>query len=173
MKRENETVYVGIDPGAKGYICALAPASRSINFLSNEEKPKYLFDSVINLASNFNVKMIMIEDVHSIPNSSAKSNFNFGFNLGLLYGILGSAGCGIDKVQPKIWQKHIGIITPVRKKGAPKIAPAIRSKKLKNDVAAICERLYPEVSIRGPKGGLLDGKSDALMIAHFASHKYR
>lgn len=168
-----DKVYIGIDPGASGYICALAPETNEVEFIKTIEKPHIIYQSLINLRKDFIIKMIMIEDVHSIPLVSAKSNFNFGFNCGLLYGIIGSTGIGLDKVQPKVWQKYIGLITPVRKKGAPKIPSAVRNQKIKKDVAAICERLYPEINIRGPKGGLQDGKSDALMIAHYASHIYR
>jgi len=62
-------------------------------------------------------------------------------------------------VQPKKWQKTIG----VTKKG----------KEIKKEVASICSRLYPDAEIYGPKGGLLDGKSDALMIAHYAFLNYK
>jgi hypothetical protein len=168
-----DKVFIGIDPGASGYICALAPESKQVEFLSNVEKPNILFEMLTTLRKNFNVQMAMIEDVHSIPSASAKSNFSFGWNCGLLHGILGCTGIGLDMVQPKIWQKHIGIKTPTRKKGAPKIPASVRTAKMKNDVAKICERLYPEVNIRGPKGGLKDGMSDALMIAHYCSHIYR
>lgn len=166
-------VYVGIDPGAKGYICALAPGDRSIEFLSNTQAPKFLYDAFVLLGKHYNVRQIMIEDVHSLHGASAKSNFNFGRNLGLLYGIIGSTGMGIDIIQPKVWQKEIGVVTPVKKKGAPKVKASVRTRQIKLDVAAICTRLYPEVNIRGPKGGLIDGMSDALMIAHFCSIKYR
>ncbi len=114
----------------------------------------------------------MIEDVHSIYGASAKSTYNFGFNTGLIHGIVRSTGLGLDTIQPKIWQKYIGLVMPAVKKGAAPIA-ALRKNKIKQDVAAICERLYPQVNIRGNKGGIIDGKSDALMIAHYCSHKYR
>lgn len=168
-------VYIGIDPGSKGYVCALEPGSKSVEFIQNTAKPQHIFKliSSLNKHEDYYLNMVMIEDVHSIFGTSSKSNFNFGFNVGLLHGIVGSVGCGMDTVQPKVWQKYIGIVPPVRKKGAPKIKASVRSNKLKQEIAAICERLYPEVNIRGPKGGLLDGKSDALMIAHYCSHIYR
>lgn len=166
-------VYIGIDPGASGYICALAPEVKDIVFFPNTDKPKNIYESLIYLRDRHTVMAVIIEDVHSLFGMSAKSNFNFGRNLGLLYGIIQSAGMGVDVVQPKVWQKEIGVITPKKIIGAPITPPAVRKRKLKEDIAKICERLYPEAEIRGPKGGLLDGKSDALMIAHYASIKYR
>lgn len=168
-----EKAYIGIDPGASGYICALAPESNSVEFIANTEKPHIIQKAVKHLFINYDLKKIMIEDVHSVFGASAKANFNFGFNCGLLYGIIRSAGIGLDTVQPKVWQKHIGIVTRIRKKGAPVIPATVRKKELKKDIAAICERLYPHVNIRGTRGGLIDGKSDALMIAHYTSHIYR
>ena len=103
----------------------------------------------------FNLAVIMIEDVKSLFGMSAKSNFSFGYNVGVVNTLALASEVAVDNVMPKKWQKHVG----VRAKG----------KDIKKDVASICDRLYPHVSIRGPKGGLQDGKSDALMIAHYAS----
>jgi len=101
----------------------------------------------------------MIEDVHSIFGTSAKSNFNFGFNTGLITGIARSSGATVDLVTPKKWQKHIGVKT--------------KGNAIKKEVAEICNRLYPHISVKGPRGGLLDGLSDSLMIAHYAYHLYK
>lgn len=165
-------VYVGIDPGSSGYICALEPGSNNVNFMANIDKPIDLYNGLIHISEHYNLKMAMIEDVHSLGTMSAKSNFSFGWNCGLLHTILQCAAIPYDKVQPKAWQKFIGVKTKVRKKGAPKVPAAVRTRELKNEIAAICERLYPHVSVRGPKGGLKDGKSDALMIAHYCSLIY-
>jgi hypothetical protein len=42
----------------------------------------------------------------------------------------------------------------------------------KKFVASIALQLYPKAPLFGPKGGLLDGRADALMIAHYLSIKY-
>ena len=109
---------------------------------------------------------IMIEDVHSLFGMSAKSNFQFGRNVGIIYAVLAATGQGIDLVTPKVWQKEIGAVLP-------KSIKKDRSKALKKMVGGIAERLYPNAPIFGPKGGLLDGKSDSLMIAHYCYLKYR
>ncbi len=101
----------------------------------------------------------MVEDVHAIFGTSAKSNFNFGYNTGVVNTVAMAAGVSVEKVTPKKWQKHVG----VKAKG----------KLIKKDVAGICDRLYPKAGIYGPKGGLLDGRSDALLIAHYASQTFK
>jgi hypothetical protein len=166
-------VFIGIDPGASGYICMLAPELNQAEFISNKEQPHLIFEELNSVIEHYSVNKVMIEDVHSLPTVSAKSNFSFGFNLGLLHGIIGCNGIGLDLVQPKVWQKYIGIKTPVKVKGAPKVKASVRTRQLKLEVADVCQRLYPKIVIHGPKGGLQDGKSDSLMIAHYASHIYR
>ena len=110
------------------------------------------------MSKKYDIVVIMIEDVHSIHNMSAKSNFSFGFNLGAVTAICKASGLGVDKVAPKVWQKVIGI--------KPK------DPSIKKSVGNIAQSLYPAAQIHGPKGGLLDGKSDALMIAHYTFKTY-
>jgi hypothetical protein len=98
----------------------------------------------------------MLEDVHSLPLVSAKSNFSFGYNLGVVTTIAIASNVMVDKVTPKKWQKFIGV--------------TVKGDGIKKDVAAIATRLYPDAHIYGPRGGLLDGRSDALMIAHYAAY---
>jgi len=112
---------------------------------------------------NNEIHFIGIEDVHSIHGTSAKSNFNFGFNVGVLHAIADITQIGFDLIKPKEWQKVVGV--PTQK---PKTAPAVRKKA----IAAVALRLYPTALLYGPRGGLLDGRADALMIAHYLSIKY-
>ena len=97
---------------------------------------------------------IWVEDVHSMYGMSAKSNFGFGRNLGK---VLTIAELIVDKkplmVTPKIWQKYIGV--------------TVKGKAIKKEVAKIAQGLYPDAELYGQRGGLLDGRADALMIAHY------
>jgi hypothetical protein len=72
----------------------------------------------------------------------------------------------VDVIRPKAWQKEIGVSVSRNLKGQA------RKKAIKNGVGEIAKRLYPSAVIHGPKGGLLDGRSDALMIGHSAILKY-
>jgi hypothetical protein len=150
-------VYIGIDPGQKGALCALFPSTGEIKFLGTED-PKVVDSWLKRLVKLHDVRVIMIEKVHSIQGSSAKSNFNFGRSVERVNLLADLSGASVDMVTPKLWQKHVGVTA----KG-----PAI-----KKDVAALAKRLYPDAKLYGPRGGLLDGKSDALMIAHYAFKTY-
>ena len=153
------TVFIGCDPGATGSYCLLVPSTKLVEFYPNDAKPRDIAQWLHDMKIKYNVAVVMIEDVHSLHKMSAKSNFNFGRNVEKINVIPMVVGLSVDLVQPKKWQKFVGI-----KAG---------SKTIKKDVAAICDRLYPDASIRGPRGGLQDGKSDSLMIAHYASQTFK
>jgi hypothetical protein len=150
--------YIGCDPGEKGSWCLLMPDTNYFEFFPTASKPIDTIEWLIEIKRHSNIQIILIEEVHSIYGVSAGSNFKFGYNVGLVNGIAGCTGTMLHRVPPKKWQKFIG----VKSKG----------KLIKKEVAGICEELYPKVNIRGPKGGLLDGLSDSLMIAHYASLNY-
>jgi len=154
-------VVVGIDPGAKGSLCLLDTTSKHITFLSTYVSPALIYDW---LNAYSPIHMIGMEDVHAIYGTSAGSNFKFGFNVGLLHGIIECTRIGMDLIQPKVWQKETGIRF---KKG---MTPAQKKRVVANKAL----QLYPKAasSLYGPKGGLLDGRSDALMIAHYLGIKY-
>lgn len=157
-----EIAYIGIDPGAQGSFCLLVPATKEIEFYSTNDKPSNAFNWLNLQGQEYNIRIIMIEDVHSIHGTSAKSNFNFGYNVGVVNALSSATGMGVDKIQPRAWQVKVGVKVP---KG---ITGNARKKLLKKNTGHLCDQLYPLAEIRGPKGGLLDGRSDSLMIAHAA-----
>jgi len=160
MKVHKPVAYIGIDPGAKGNFCCLIPELNKGDHFQTNGKPKGIHDWLCTQALTYSLRVIMIEDVHSLFGMSAKSNFSFGYNVGVVSALAGTIGITVDKVTPKKWQKFIGV--KVKTKG----------KDIKKEVAEITERIYPQVNIRGPRGGLLDGLSDSLCIAHYAYLTY-
>jgi len=159
---------IGVDPGAIGALFLLklnSAAQPRIYFMDNKAVLSVVHNWLTRAGLEMNIRMSMIENVHSIQGTSAKSNFNFGRNVGTINTLLDLQDFGKDLVTPKTWQKFAGI--PAKPKGTIRT-----SAQLKKLVAETCERLYPGCDIRGPKGGLLDGRSDALMIAHYCAHKY-
>lgn len=156
-------LFIGIDPGAKGAICLLEPIEKLMAFCPTDLPIRKQVDWLNMTKEEGNVRFVCIEDVHSLHGMSAKSNFNFGRNLQLLHDAIDMAELPKDLVQPKKWQKNVGV-----KSG-------LKGKEIKLAVAELCTNLYPRsaTEIYGPKGGLLDGRSDALMIAHhcYLTHK--
>jgi len=160
---------IACDPGASGSICLLRifpDQSPRIFFFENNKPVKEINAWLKSITKEMTVRISMVESVHSLLGMSAKSNFSFGKNVGVVNTLLDLQDFGKDFVTPKDWQKFAGV--PAKKKGQKRT-----SAQLKKIVAEIAERLYPGCDIHGPKGGLLDGRSDALMIAHYCAHKYK
>ena len=157
--------FLGIDPGAKGSLCLLDTVTKEQHFMHTPGglvTSWEVYNWVLGANLDHRISAIAIENVHAISKTSAGSSFKFGFNVGALHGIIGCTGIGLEMVQPKLWQKECGVRF---KKGA---TPAQKKKA----VAAVALQLYPKADIFGPQGGLLDGRADALMIAHYLSIKY-
>jgi len=157
-------VYLGVDPGAQGCLCFLDRSKNIILFLDTPGvgfSPSELRQGILEIHQSDPIQMIGIEDVHAIHGTSSGSNFQFGYNVGLLHGILRTTGIGLDLVTPKVWQKSAGV---------PSIG--LTGKAHKRSIAETAIRLYPQANLFGPKGGLLDGKADSLLIAHHLAIKY-
>lgn len=156
---EKYKAILGIDPGEKGAICLMVPATMWIEFKPTNMQPYKLLCWLEAVTDTYNVSLVMIEDVHSIFGTSAGSNFTFGFNVGLIHGLVASLNVMVDTVTPKKWQKQLGITE--------------KGKGVKKNTFELIQKRYPEAELTGPKGGLLDGRSDALAIAHYATYFYK
>lgn len=145
---------VGIDPGAKGSVCLLDTTSSQAEFMDLKRPLPDIYDWLVESQPD----ALWIEDVHSLYGMSARSNFSFGKALGTVETLASLVLPEFQKVQPKIWQKEVGI--------------TVKGKAIKKAVADTCEALYPGSKIYGARGGLLDGRSDSLMIAHYGKVKH-
>lgn len=157
----DKRVFFGVDPGAKGALCVLDPLNMDPKFISLGLPIPELYEEiercVLDLKSEGRVPLAIIENVHSIQGASAKSNFQFGYNVGSINTILMALRLPLDTVTPKQWQAYLG----VKSKGSA----------IKRDVAQRVATLYPSAGLYGPRGGLLDGNADSLGIAHYYFRK--
>ena len=168
VKVSKRKVVIGIDPGESGAICVLDPGSKEVIFIPTTWKPIETVEWYKALLHECTISVVMVEKVHAIPGAAAGTSFKFGANVNLVETVPLTLGISLDKVTPKTWQKFIGLTAHANVAAGP-----ARKKAIKHGVADICDRLYPNVNIRGPRGGLLDGRSDALMIAHYASQTFK
>lgn len=140
----------------KGSWCALLVKHNKAVFKNTTDDPLLTLEWLNALNTEYNVRLIVIEDVHAIPGAAAGSSFSFGGNVAEVNLLARMTKIRLEKVTPKRWQKFIGVKT--------------KGDLIKKEVAGIATRLYPLASLYGPRGGLLDGRSDSLMIAHFAAY---
>jgi len=98
---------------------------------------------------------IVVEDVHSYSAQGVKSVFSFGQRLGEIEGMLQTLELTYSKVSPKTWQKKLDIEPKSGKKG----------------IYEKISTFYPDVVLTGPRGGILDGRCDALSMAYYLKLK--
>lgn len=146
-------VYIGIDPGAKGSMCVIS--NGKVVFKDFDLK-EYSSTLKAFLDTNDTELMVAIEKVHAMPGQGVSSSFSFGQRLGELEGMLTALQIPYELVAPRDWQKACGIPAKSDKKG----------------IASVMQKLYPTAELYGNKGGLRDGRSDALGLAHFIRLKY-
>jgi len=158
--------FVGVDPGRTGSICLLNTKTDDILFSPTPARNAKIRTTRIWGALfplDVHYMTIAIEDVHSLHMMSAKSNFGFGYNVGAVHALFDCLGATYELVTPKVWQKAVG---------APSSKSVGGPKGLKQAIAKLAIDLYPGAQLHGPKGGLLDGRTDALMIAHYLKLKH-
>lgn len=170
------TLHVAIDPGATGAVCILAPdgrvefrdtptiAVKSGKKIKNEpdEPAMVAIMSAIkgNTASLGLSLLVTIEKVNAMPSIAGKrsmgatSAFSFGMGYGMWRMCCAALGIPYRLVHPATWKKAVLAGTP-KSDGAE---------------AIVAGQLYPDVAaeLRGPRGGIRDGRVDALLIGHYA-----
>jgi hypothetical protein len=165
---------LGIDPGSKGacvqiYCENLYPTYYT--FLNCEDISCKAKDYISNIKDLiYTSDLILIEDVHSIFGTSAKSNFNFGFNVGMQYmacEAFKNDWSEVIRIAPKKWQASV--IQPsdvVLKEGK-------KTKDTKKTALNAARRLFPNANLV-PKGKKVphDGLVDALLIAYYGFINY-
>jgi hypothetical protein len=105
--------------------------------------------------------IIGVEDVHSIQGTSAKSNFQFGFGVGIINGMAEISMKPFIKVPPKTWQAiSWGDIKRVKD---PKI----------NSFTAV-HRLFPNINLKASERSknAHEGIIDAILIGYYIWMKF-
>lgn len=119
----------------------------------------------------------VIEDLHSIFGTSAKANFTFGVNNGLIIGMLQCSQIPYTKIGPKKWQKEMWQgIRPVEiptgkfdKKGNPKVKINTKATSL-----IAVQRLFPKESFLATERSKKphDGIVDSVLMAEYCRRNF-
>jgi hypothetical protein len=164
-------IIAACDPGKKGAFVAIDKYGNILYqfaFKSNKDDAfdiKHFSDNVKDfLLKHGNSSIIfVVEDVHSLYHVTAKSNFNFGKNCGIIEASIVTLGYKVNKVTPKVWQKEMLIgIEKIKEKDSNKTDTKAMALKAQ-------EKLFPDFNslastrCREPHDGLID----ALLIAEY------
>ncbi len=167
--------WVGVDPGINGGIFVINEANQmkawKMPTLGDGIDAKAICN-IFKGISRAHETSVIIEQVHSIFGSSAKSNFTFGFVCGVIEAIVVAQGLKFSKVQPKAWQSEIWITSEIEYKPleAGKVKKSINTK-LTSEKAA--KRLFPRFDFRGTVKSKKnhDGIIDSALLAEYGRRK--
>ena len=153
--KPNTHYWIGIDPGSKGAMCILSN-DNSVYFVDYKDIGIKLYKEELSTSSE-SILHVGVEKVNAMPGQGVKSMFTFGHKLGEIEGLLTGLGIGYQLVRPQEWQRACGIKLKSGKKG----------------IYEVMSKIYPNASLLGTRNGIIDGRCDALGIAHYMRMKYR
>ena len=97
------TVYIGIDPGAKGFAVFFYPESNSYDAVPLEDTNT--LREYMQRAKDSGNPFATIEDVHAMPKQGVATTFKFGYNVGMVTGMVIAMGIPYTRVAPGKWQR--------------------------------------------------------------------
>jgi hypothetical protein len=157
-------VVVGVDPGFSGAFAAIdiesgVIAAYPMPSVKDKGKSDINVAMILSLLASWDrnsIRLVMIEKTGSHKTDGHMQAYKFGFNVGLLHGIIRGLSLPLDSVSPQRWQQ--AILGGVRQGGT------------KAESIAFCKRRWPGLSLlptsRCTKDS--DGIADAACIAEFA-----
>lgn len=167
-------MYIGIDPGSKGFVAVRIGDNKVFRALGDGDW-RGVSDFLAGLCKEYDPVCCM-EEIHAVYGSSAGSTFAFGEVFGLLKGILVALGIPYHLVPPKTWQKEMWVSQDkvykatgrVGKDGQP--IKAVDNKPTSINAA---RRLFPDVDFRRTAKckAVDDNKCDAMLICDYGRRK--
>lgn len=134
---------LGIDPGQTGG-AALLRNRRPVEIYSFFKQTPADIWEFMNRITEYDNLRAYIEQVHSMPKQGVTSSFKFGFNYGVVTGMLYAAKIPFELVSPSVWQGKL----------------KCRTKGDKNITKTKAQQLFPEVKVT-------HRVADALLIAEY------
>lgn len=189
-------IFIGIDPGIDGYICAIFESGiikkHPIPLITKGVIDVRQLITDLSYYKGADLEPIVImEDVHALFQASKKSTWNFAHTVGVLESVVMVLDFPLHKVAPKKWQGILFEGIPLKYKPATKGKTEIdedgeeievkTSKKPSLDTKAMAlhavTRLFPQFKLsdfyRGGKSTKVhDGLVDALCIAYYCKREH-
>lgn len=157
------SVFIGIDPGASGALARFDSARNVVEIVDMPMAPFGLsrglnhwgLADLLSRWADVSVSVV-IERVSAMPGQGVVSMFTFGQYFGAVKQAVASAGIAYTLIEPRIWKRVYGLQGGRENKGAS---------------AAKAIELFPELKplMYGPKGGVKDGRAEAVLLAHYGS----
>ena len=166
LPASNYTFYAGIDPGFTGGLAVINSKGTTVKCWdmpttsAEKDRQKEIdLDSLYALFREFKRRpnlVLGIEWPTTRPGEGAERSERFGRGKGYLHAYAHLLRLPYYLLAPQLWKGRLGL--------AGKSDPGANRQG-----AELFDRYYPGFTdlIRGPRGGIKDGRLDALLIAHF------
>ena len=169
-------MYIGIDVGAKGFISTQKDGVWEFYPIADNDLYQ-LSNIMLQIRTENESVVCVIEDVHAVFGSSAKATFAFGFNKGYLIGLLAANQIPYVLVQPKEWQHEMwqnGDIVATYKKVVVRGKETTRKEvNTKQTSINCCKRLFPTMDLRKSEKAkkIDDNKVDSILLCEYGRRK--
>lgn len=151
--------YIGIDPGAKGFVCVFRDCEYSHIPLRESPKAKGINPDVVEALRSVSVEdcHCCLESVHAMPGQGVSSTFEFGKNFGMVLGLVLAFGISYSLVSPTKWQKEM-------------VEASDKCESTKQSSYNAARRLHPVMDFRRSERArnFDDNKVDATLICDYA-----
>ena len=160
--------YLAIDPGLDGGICIIREVGKKTEFrlydiptitekIGKKLRRRYDISTLISFFKDIPAgdSFAVLEKSLAMPGQSSTAMVSIGFGQGLYQGILASHYIPFELVHPKKWQKEFSI-----------------SGDTKSQSFQVASRLFPTAELVTPRGRVLTGRSDSLLMSEYARRKY-
>lgn len=151
---------IGIDPGFSGAICFYSsPDVMKIydlplkQYMNRTQIDAEAFAKLIKQTAR-QIDFAVIEDVHAMPGQGVTSMFRFGYNAGILLGVLCALNIKVLRLKPAAWKSALGLG---------------RDKKAS---LALAIKYFPKYR-DDFKRARDDGRAEAALLAHFAFDSFQ
>lgn len=154
-------ILCGIDPGNNGALAFLDVQNNTIRLIDmptlefETTKVRVKIDeyAIVAILQQYSLHHIYMEEVYSSPQMGVTSAFNFGEGKGKIEGISAALQIPMTQVKPARWKKDMRV--PADKRAAVQRA----------------SQLIPGAAphFKGPRGGLLDGRAEAAILALYGA----
>ena len=164
---------IGVDPGINGAVSSLLldgssaicleASSVCIPVVKGGKKTVYdvkaIYEHLRTFRNAADIKnvIIFIEKTQPMFGKAVQASWGLGRCEGLMEMCAVALQCPYEFVQPKTWQKHFGIS---KSKGDTKVQSVATAKQL-----------FPAITFETPRGRVLDGVADSLLIAEYGRRK--